>query len=99
VAGSLGDPTMGGGAALTVYNAAGLTNDVDPVDLPATGWSRLGKTRLKGCRFKSPTGPIKSVVGNSDRPNLFKREHNAPAPATCPAVPSTGGSASGAFLD
>ena len=151
-AGSIGDPTLGG-AALTVYNSSGLTNDVVVVDLPAGGWSRVGNTTLKGYRFKGVAGgAIKSVVvkadgitvkggkagwtytlnepmqgrvavrlrlgstdgwctdapalakgdppstAKSDRTNLFKAEHNAPVPGTCPAVPSSG-SASGAFLD
>jgi len=37
-------------------------------------------------------------TAQTDRPDLFKSERNAPAPAACPAVPA-GGSASGAFLD
>jgi hypothetical protein len=151
-AGGIGDPTLGGGA-LTVYNSAGLTNDVVMVDLPAGGWSRVGGSTLTGYRFKGAGGgPIKSVVvkadgitvkggkdtwsytlnepsqgrvavrlrlggtdgwcteapalakgeppstAKSDRPDLFKSAHKAPAPAACPAVPA-GGSASGAFLD
>jgi len=152
-AGSIGDPTLGG-AALTVYNSSGLTNDVVVVDLPAGGWSRIGNTTLKGYRFKGVAGgAIKSVVvkadgitvkggksawtytlnepkqgrvavrlrlgstdgwctdapalgkkgdpsstEKSDRTNLFKAEHKAPVPGTCPDVPSSG-SASGAFLD
>jgi len=151
-AGSIGDPTLGG-ATLTVYNSSGLTNDVVVVDLPAGGWSRVGKTTLKGYRFKGVAGgAIKSVVvkadgitvkggkagwtytlnepkqgrvavrlrlgstdgwctdapalakgdppstAKSDRANLFKAEHKAPAPGICPDVPSSG-SASGAFLD
>ena len=60
-ASSIGDPTARG-ATLTVYNSAGLTSDVDMVDLPRTGWSRLGGKTLKGWRFKSKTGPITSVV-------------------------------------
>ena len=151
-AGSIGDPTLGG-AALTVYNSSGLTNDVVVVDLPAGGWSRVGNTTLKGFRFKGVAGgAIKSVIvkadgitvkggkagwtytlnepmqgrvavrlrlgstdgwctdapalakgdppstAKSDRTNLFKAEHKAPAPGSCPDVPSSG-SASGAFLD
>ncbi len=66
-AGSVGDPTIGG-AALTVYNSAGLTDDVVVVDLPATGWTRLGNGTLKGWRFKSndPAGPIRTVIVKSD---------------------------------
>jgi hypothetical protein len=150
-AGGIGDPTLGGGT-LTVYNSAGLTNDVVVVDLPAGGWSRVGKPTLKGYRFKGVAGPIKSIIvkadgitvkggkdtwsytlkeprqgsvavrlrlgsmdgwctdapalaqgkppstAKSDRPDLFKSERNAPAPAACPAIPSPA-SASGAFLD
>src|SRR5262249_56208439 len=60
-AGSIGDPTLGG-AALTVYNSAGLTNDVVVVDLPAGGWSLVGGSSLKGYRFKGVGGGgLKSV--------------------------------------
>src|SRR5262249_22746682 len=56
-AGGVGDPTIRG-ATLIVYNSAGLTTDVDMVDL-ASGWSRLGGgAMLKGWKFKSKTGPI-----------------------------------------
>jgi DNA-binding beta-propeller fold protein YncE len=151
--GSIGDPTLSG-AALTVYNSAGLTNDVVVVDLPAGGWSRVGGATPKGYRFKGVAGgAIKSVVvkadgitvkggkdawtytlnepkqqsvavrlrlgstdgwctdapalakkgdpsatAKSDRTNLFKAEHKAPAPAACPDLPSST-SPSGAFLD
>src|SRR5262249_62317853 len=65
-AGSIGDPTLGG-AALTVYNSAGLTNDVVVVDLPAGGWSRVGGSSLKGYRFKGVGGgAIKSVAVKAD---------------------------------
>jgi DNA-binding beta-propeller fold protein YncE len=66
-AGSIGDPTTGG-AQLTVYNSAGLTDDVVVVELPAGGWSPIGKGTLKGWRYKStdPAGPIKTVVVKSD---------------------------------
>jgi DNA-binding beta-propeller fold protein YncE len=66
-AGTLGDPTIEG-AALTVYNSAGLTNDVVVVDLPASGWSRMGKGTLNGWRFKGtdPAGPIRRVIVKSD---------------------------------
>ena len=37
-------------------------------------------------------------AARSDHADLFKSERNAPAPATCPAIPSPA-SASGAFLD
>src|SRR5262249_35803639 len=60
--GGVGDPTSRG-ATLIVYNSAGLTNDVDMVDLPAAGWS--GST-LKGWKFKSKTGPITSIVVTQD---------------------------------
>jgi hypothetical protein len=61
----VGNPTVRG-AALIVYNSAGLTNDVDMVDLPAGGWSRLGGATLKGWKFKSKTGPVTSVVVKQD---------------------------------
>src|SRR5262249_53298357 len=65
-AGSIGDPTRGG-ATLTVYNSAGLTNEVVVVDLQAGGWSRVGGSSLKGYRFKGVGGgPIKSVVVKAD---------------------------------
>ena len=39
-------------------------------------------------------------TAKSDHPGLFKGEHKAPTPETCPAEPGGGrGSASGAFLD
>ncbi len=64
--GSSGDPTAGG-AVLTVYNAAGLTNDAVVVTLPATGWTTLGKRTPKGWRFKGPDGsPIRTVVVKAD---------------------------------
>src|SRR5262249_15357507 len=37
-------------------------------------------------------------TAQTDRPDLFKSERNAPAPAACPAVPA-GSSASGALPD
>src|SRR5262249_6831037 len=64
-ASSIGNPIVGG-ATLTVYNSAGLTNDVDVVHLPPAGWSQLGGTTLKGWRFKSKTGPIMSVIVKQD---------------------------------
>jgi DNA-binding beta-propeller fold protein YncE len=66
-AGSIGDPTVGG-AVLTVYNSAGLTNDVVVVDLPASGWTRLGNGTFRGWRFKGadPAGPIATVLVESD---------------------------------
>jgi DNA-binding beta-propeller fold protein YncE len=62
-AGGIGDPTLGG-AQLTVYNSAGLTGDVVVVDLPADGWSRIGRTTLQGWRYRNrdPEGPIALVV-------------------------------------
>jgi hypothetical protein len=68
-AGSIGDPTIGG-AVLRVYNSAGLTSDDVLVELPASGWSRVGGSTLKGWRFKDPTGPIKSVVVKQDQITL-----------------------------
>ena len=35
------EATLGGGV-VTVYNSAGLTNDIVTVSLPAGGWSRVG---------------------------------------------------------
>jgi hypothetical protein len=66
-AGSIGDPTVGG-AVLTVYNSAGLTNDVVVVDLPASGWTRIGERTLEGWRWKGtdPAGPIATVLVKSD---------------------------------
>src|SRR5262249_43897095 len=63
--GGVGDPIIRG-ATLIVYNSAGLTNDVDMVDLPAAGWSRLGGSTLPGWKFKSKTGPITSIVVKQD---------------------------------
>src|SRR4029450_1802710 len=66
-AGSTGDPTAGA-AVLTVYNSAVLTNDVVVVELPASGWSRIGKGTPTGWRFKGtdPAGPIATVVVKAD---------------------------------
>lgn len=65
--GSQADPTLGG-AVLTVSNSAGLTGDLVAVPLPASGWTRLGGSTLKGWRFKSPdaVNGIKSVVVKTD---------------------------------
>jgi len=51
--GSENDPTLGG-AVVTVYNAAGATNDVATVTLPAANWSALGKNTLVGWSYKDP---------------------------------------------
>jgi len=62
--GSAGDPTSigatGGGATLTVYNAAG-SGEVFTVTLPASGWSYIRSTPPRRLRFGSPTGPVRRV--------------------------------------
>src|SRR5262249_20283938 len=37
------------------------------VELPASGWSRIGGSALKEWRFKDRTGPIRSVVVKQDQ--------------------------------
>jgi hypothetical protein len=66
-AGGIADPTLNG-AALIVYNSAGLTTDAVTVDLPASGWARIGGATVKGWRYKSQdaVGGIKSVVVKAD---------------------------------
>jgi hypothetical protein len=63
-AGSAGDPTSngatGGGATLTVYNAAGSGQAVT-VTLPASGWSQIGINPPRRYRFGSPTGPVRRI--------------------------------------
>lgn len=62
--GSAGDPTVngatGGGATLTVYNAAG-TGEVHTVTLPASGWTQIGANPPKRYRFGAATGPVRRV--------------------------------------
>ncbi len=65
-AGGAGDPTIGG-ALLTVYNSAGLTDDVVVVSLPATGWTKIGKTTATGWKFKDAVGPIRQVLVKNDQ--------------------------------
>jgi hypothetical protein len=65
-AGSDGDPTVGG-ALLTVYNSAGATGDVVVVSLPASGWTKVGKTTATGWKFKDTTGPIRQVMVKADQ--------------------------------
>ena len=59
--GGSGDPTLGG-AVVTVYNAAGLTDDDVRVVLPASGWKVSGGA-APTYRFRSadPDAPISSV--------------------------------------
>jgi DNA-binding beta-propeller fold protein YncE len=66
--GSFGDPTIGG-AALTVYNSAGLTTDAISVTLPASGWSALGSaTAPKGWRFRGDaSSPVQAVLVKKDK--------------------------------
>jgi len=67
VRGGLGDPTLGG-AVVTVYNAAGLTDDDVRVVLPASGWQASGGPAPM-YRFHSadPDAPISSVQVQADR--------------------------------
>jgi hypothetical protein len=62
--GSAGDPTAngatGGGATLTVYNAAG-SGEVFTVTLPASGWSQIGTNPPKRYRFGLPIGPVRRI--------------------------------------
>jgi DNA-binding beta-propeller fold protein YncE len=66
-AGSIADPTVNG-AELIVYNSAGVTTEVVSVNLPASGWTRLGGATVKGWRYKSKdaVGGITSVVVKAD---------------------------------
>ncbi|HEV7733904.1 MAG TPA: hypothetical protein VGR62_17170 [Candidatus Binatia bacterium] len=64
--GGSADPTING-AMLTVYNSGGLTDDVVVVSLPASGWSKLGKTTATGYRFKDTVGPIRQVLVKADQ--------------------------------
>jgi hypothetical protein len=62
--GSVGDPTAngasGGGATLTVYNAAG-SGEAFTYDLPVSGWTQIGINPPKRYRFGSPTGPVRRI--------------------------------------
>jgi hypothetical protein len=63
-AGSLGDPTAngasGGGATLTVYNAAGSGESFTYV-LPVSGWTQIGSNPPRRYRFASATGPVRRI--------------------------------------
>ncbi len=71
--GSAGDPTVagsgGGGATLTVYNAAGSGETVS-VTLPAANWRALGTASTpRGFRYSDPqrlAGPISKLVLNAN---------------------------------
>ncbi len=67
-AGGVGDPTIGG-AVLEVYNAAGLAPDAVVIALPASGWSRVGKSTFRGWRFRSndPALGVRTVEVKADR--------------------------------
>src|SRR5262249_17723682 len=65
--GSAGDPTLGG-AVVTVYNAAGLTDDDVRVVLPASGWHVSdGATPTYRFRSADPNAPISVVQVRIDR--------------------------------
>jgi hypothetical protein len=58
------DPTVGG-AALRVYNAAGLATDDVRVALPAADWRAIGTRVLRGFRYRAARksgDPVRSVV-------------------------------------
>jgi hypothetical protein len=66
---SAADPTVAG-AWTSVYNSSGLSADVFQVRLETGGWSVIGPKRAaqpKGYRFKSNSGPIRSVSVKSHR--------------------------------
>src|SRR5262249_19986052 len=64
--GSAGDPTLGG-AVVTVYNAASLTDDDVRVVLPASGWHVSdGATPTYRFRSAAPNAPISVVRGGID---------------------------------
>jgi DNA-binding beta-propeller fold protein YncE len=54
--GSANDPTVAGGVLL-MYNAAGLTGDMDLYPLPAVGWHYLGTNSLGGYAFVGKAVP------------------------------------------
>jgi hypothetical protein len=62
--GSAGDPTVngasGGGATLTVYNAAG-TGEVFTIALPAANWIQIGANPPKRYRYAAATGPVRRI--------------------------------------
>jgi hypothetical protein len=60
--GSEGDPTING-ATLLVYNSAGLTSDAVTINLPASGWTRIGSGVPKGWRYKDAGGgAVKTLI-------------------------------------
>ncbi len=67
--GSLGDPTLAGGA-VTFYNSAGLTLDQDTYALAAAGWEPLGSaTSPKGWKYNGKLvgdTVVKSVTVKAD---------------------------------
>jgi YVTN family beta-propeller protein len=67
--GSLGDPTLAGGA-VTFYNSAGLTLDQDTYVLAAAGWEPLGSaTSPKGWKYNGKLvgdTVVKSVTVKAD---------------------------------
>ncbi|HXJ33401.1 MAG TPA: hypothetical protein VMS22_05110 [Candidatus Eisenbacteria bacterium] len=66
--GSSADPSFHG-ARLIMYNAAGLTLDEAPVDLPAVGWTVLGSVASPTYRYRdrTPGAPISLVTVTRDR--------------------------------
>ena len=68
--GSAGDPTVAG-AVLSVYNAAGLTDDDVRVDLPASGW----KIRAGSCQLSLPQR--RSRRGRLERDREARRDLGA----------------------
>jgi YVTN family beta-propeller protein len=64
--GGSGDPTLGG-AVVTVYNAAGLTDDDVRIVLPASGWRASGgATPTYRFHGADPDAPISSVQVHPD---------------------------------
>jgi DNA-binding beta-propeller fold protein YncE len=64
--GSAGDPTVAG-AVLSIYNAAGMTDDDVRVDLPASGWKiRAGSVPSYRYRSADHDAAVSSVIVKRD---------------------------------